>query len=339
MPEKTLGWKVRRKDGEKMRKALVEMGHYDRNRKIFSDESSIYLPVLEIDDSEEASLRKIADFEPILTEFSLEERAPSPEEILGYRPSFEVVGDIALLIDEGDEQRVASALMATSKSIKTVLAPISDVEGEYRTRRYRVVAGEPRTTTIHKENGLRYLVDLQGAYFSPRLGTERLRIAGLVKPEDVVLDMFAGVGPFSLLLAKKGALVIAIDKNPVAVRCLRENARLNKITNIEIHEGDSRQIAEDYEDQADHVIMNLPHTASSFLAPAIRAARSGGVVHYYCIASEDDLYGDEALIEKSARESDAEWEPLFKGIVRSYAPRRHNVVIDFRVTKRTKTRL
>jgi tRNA (guanine37-N1)-methyltransferase len=339
MPEKTLGWKVRRKDGEKMRKALVEMGHYDRNRKIFSDESSIYLPVLEIDDSEEASLRKIADFEPILTEFSLEERAPSPEEILGYRPSFEVVGDIALLIDEGDEQRVASALMATSKSIKTVLAPISDVEGEYRTRRYRVVAGEPRTTTIHKENGLRYLVDLQGAYFSPRLGTERLRIAGLVKPEDVVLDMFAGVGPFSLLLAKKGASVIAIDKNPVAVRCLRENARLNKITNIEIHEGDSRQIAEDYEDQADHVIMNLPHTASSFLAPAIRAARSGGVVHYYCIASEDDLYGDEALIEKSARESDAEWEPLFKGIVRSYAPRRHNVVIDFRVTKRTKTRL
>jgi tRNA (guanine37-N1)-methyltransferase len=339
MPEKTLGWKVRRKDGEKMRKALVEMGHYDRNRKIFSDESSIYLPVLEIDDSEEASLRKIADFEPILTEFSLEERAPSPEEILGYRPSFEVVGDIALLIDEGDEQRVASALMATSKSIKTVLAPISDVEGEYRTRRYRVVAGEPRTTTIHKENGLRYLVDLQGAYFSPRLGTERLRIAGLVKPEDVVLDMFAGVGPFSLLLAKKGASVIAIDKNPVAVRCLRENARLNKITNIEIHEGDSRQIAEDYEDQADHVIMNLPHTASSFLAPAIRAARSGGVVHYYCIASEDDLYGDEALIEKSARESDAEWEPLFKGIVRSYAPRRHNVVIDFRVIKRTKNRL
>lgn len=333
MPGKTFGWKVKREDGEKMRKALVELGYFDRNRKISSDETSVFLPVLEMNESDEARLRKIAEFESVAFDFSPEERAPGPEDILGYSPSFEVIGDIAL-IEVGDEERVASALMATCKSIRTVLAAISDVEGEYRTRRFRHVAGESRTTTIHKEHGLRYKVDLEGAYFTPRLGTERLRIAGLVNPGDVVLDMFAGVGPFSLLLAKKGASVIAIDKNPVAVMCLRENARLNKIANIEILEGDSLQMAGRYEGQADHVIMNLPHTASSFLLPAIRAARSGGVVHYYCIASEDDLYRDEALIEKAAREADLEWEPLYRGIVRSYAPRRHNVVIDFRVIKR-----
>ncbi|MDD1761460.1 MAG: class I SAM-dependent methyltransferase family protein [Methanothrix sp.] len=332
MPEKTLGWKVCRKDGEKMRRALVEMGYFDRNRKISSDESHVYLPVLGMNEAAEAELRAIVDFEPVMIDFSPEKRAPGPEDILGYRPSFEVVGDIAL-VEDGDEERVAAALMFTCKSIKTVLAPISDVEGEYRTRRFRHVAGEVRTTTIHKEHGLRYLVDLEGAYFTPRLGTERLRIAGLVKPGDVVLDMFAGVGPFSLLLAKMGASVIAIDKNPVAVRCLRENARLNKISHIEILEGDSAQIAGRYKSRADHVIMNLPHTASSFLLPAIQAARTGGVVHYYCIASEDDLYKDEALIEKAAQEIGAGWESLYKGIVRSYAPRRHNVVIDFRVKK------
>lgn len=332
MPEKTLGWKVCRKDGEKMRKALVEMGYFDRNRKISSDESHVYLPVLGMNEAVEVELRAIADFEPVMIDFSPEVRAPGPEDILGYMPSFEVVGDIAL-IGDGDEERVAAALMSTCRSIKTVLAPISDVEGEYRTRRFRHVAGEVRTTTIHKEHGLRYLVDLEGAYFTPRLGTERLRIAGLVNPGDVVLDMFAGVGPFSLLLARKGASVIAIDKNPVAVRCLRENARLNKIGHIEILEGDSAQIAGRYKSQADHVIMNLPHTASSFLLPAIQAAKTGGVVHYYCIASEDDLYKDEALIEKAAQEIGAGWEPLYKGIVRSYAPRRHNVVIDFRVKK------
>lgn len=310
----------------------MEMGYFDRNRKISSDESHVYLPVLGMNEAAEDELRAIADFEPTMIDFSPEVRAPGPEDILGYRPSFEVVGDIAL-VEEGDEERVAAALMSTCKSIKTVLAPISDVEGEYRTRRFRHVAGEVRTTTIHKEHGLRYLVDLQGAYFTPRLGTERLRIAGLVNPGDVVLDMFAGVGPFSLLLARKGASVIAIDKNPVAVRCLRENARLNKIGHIEILEGDSAQIAGRYKSRADHVIMNLPHTASSFLLPAIQAARTGGVVHYYCIASEDDLYKDGALIEKAALEIGAGWEPLYKGIVRSYAPRRHNVVIDFRVKK------
>ncbi|MDQ1282943.1 MAG: tRNA (guanine37-N1)-methyltransferase [Euryarchaeota archaeon] len=308
------------------------MGYFDRNRKISSDESHVYLPVLGMNEAAEVELRAIADFEPVMIDFSPEMRAPGPEDILGYRPSFEVVGDIAL-VEEGDEERVAVALMSTCKSIKTVLAPISDVEGEYRTRRFRHVAGEVRTTTIHKEHGLRYLVDLEGAYFTPRLGTERLRIASLVKPGDVILDMFAGVGPFSLLLARMGASVIAIDKNPVAVRCLRENARLNKISHIEILEGDSAQIAGRYKSQADHVIMNLPHTASSFLLPAIQAARTGGVVHYYCIASEDDLYKDEALIEKAAQEIGAGWETLYRGIVRSYAPRRHNVVIDFRVKK------
>ena len=308
------------------------MGYFDRNRKISSDESHVYLPVLGMNEAAEVELRAIADFEPVMIDFSPEMRAPGPEDILGYRPSFEVVGDIAL-VEEGDEERVAVALMSTCKSIKTVLAPISDVEGEYRTRRFRHVAGEVRTTTIHKEHGLRYLVDLEGAYFTPRLGTERLRIASLVKPGDVILDMFAGVGPFSLLLARMGASVIAIDKNPVAVRCLRENARLNKISHIEILEGDSAQIAGHYESRADHVIMNLPHTASSFLLPAIQAAKTGGVVHYYCIASEDDLYRDEALIEKAAQEIGACWELLYKGIVRSYAPRRHNVVIDFRVKK------
>jgi len=224
---------------------------------------------------------------------------------------------------------VAAAIMATSKGIKAIIAPVSDVEGEFRTRRFRHIAGEARTSTIHKEHSLRYKVDLVGAYFTERLGTERLRVAGLVQPGEFVLDMFAGVGPFALLLARKGARVVAMDKNPVAVKCLRENVILNKIQNIEILEGDAAELAASYVGQADHVIMNLPHSASSFLVPAMRAAKSGGVVHYYCIAPEDDLYRDEALIRKAAESLGAETEVLHRGIVRSYAPRRHNVVIDF----------
>jgi len=335
MPDKSLGLKVERKNGEKIRKAMVEAGAFDRSRKISSDESHVYLPVLELDEACAARLRNMAEYELVEVSFQPEEHIASPEEMLGFRPSFEVVGDIAMIEEKDEKQaeKVAAALMSASKSIKTVISAVSDVEGEFRTRRFRHVAGEVKTVTMHKEHGLRYRVDLQGAYFTPRLGTERLRIAGLVHAGDVVLDMFAGVGPFSLLLAKKGASVIAIDKNPVAVKFLRENALLNKIKNIEILEGDAVELALCYESRADHVIMNLPHSASDFLVPAMRAVKPGGVVHYYCIAPDGDLYRDGALIRKAAEELGARVEVLYRETVRSYAPHRSNVVIDFQVKK------
>jgi tRNA (guanine37-N1)-methyltransferase len=332
MSEAYRGIKVARKSGEQFRKMLVDLGAFDRRRKMRSDESHVYLPILEIDDSTRDKLGQVGEFEWVETEFPQEDHHPSPEEILGYRPSFETVGDIAIIEDK-DPEKVACALMSTCKSIKTVVAPISDVEGEFRTRRFKVVAGEVRTTTTHKEHGLSYRVDLGGTYFTPRLGTERLRIAGLVSPSDTVLDMFAGVGPFALLLAKMGSRVVAMDKNPVAVRYLRENARLNKVENIEILEGDAAELALSYKDWADHIIMNLPHSASQFLIPAMTAAKSGGIIHYYAISPEEDLYRDVALIEKAAQQMGVSVEVLYRGVVRSYSPRRYNVVIDFRVRK------
>jgi len=335
MAEESLGIKVERKHGELFRRALVDLKAFDPGRKISSDGSHVYLPVRELSEQERERLLQIENFTLVSFGFKPGERILTPEDILGYRPSFEIVGDIALIedLEEEEAKRVASALMATSKSIKTVIAPISDVEGEYRTRRYRHVAGEERTTTIHKEHGLRYRIDLEGAYFTPRLGTERLRIAGVVGPDDTVFDMFAGVGPFSILLARRCRWVVAVDKNPVAVRYLRENARLNKVENIDILEGDANEIALKYHNVADHVIMNLPHSASLFLPAAIRAAKPGGTIHYYYIAPEDDLYRDQLLIREAAEKMSAEIEVLYNNIVRSYAPHRYNAVLDLRVSK------
>jgi tRNA (guanine37-N1)-methyltransferase len=328
----SLGVKVKRRCGEQFRKLLVEMDAFDRSRKISSDESHIYLPVRPLKEQEMDRLRSVSDFELIEMGFSLEEQNACPEGLLGFRPSFEVVGDIAIVEDDRAEQ-VASALMSCYKSIKTAIAPISDVEGEFRTRRFRHVAGEKRTITTHKEHGLRYRVDLEGAYFTPRLGTERLRVAEQVHPSDTVLDMFAGVGPFSLLFAKRGARVIAIEKNPVAVKYLKENALLNKVRNIEVLGGDAADLALRYESTADHVIMNLPHSAAQFLIPAMRAAKNGGIVHYYAIAPEESLYRDASLIERTSEQLGISVDVIHQGIVRSYAPKRYNIVIEFKVRK------
>jgi tRNA (guanine37-N1)-methyltransferase len=242
------------------------------------------------------------------------------------------VGDVAIL--DSPDGEAASAILKVQKNVKTVISPLTPVEGEYRTRRFQHVAGERKTVTTHKEHGLRYRIDLENAYFTPRLGTERLRVAKLVEPGDVVFDMFAGVGPFALFIAKRGAKVVAVDKNPDAVRLMGENARLNRIDDIEILEGDAALMAERYESSADHVIMNLPHTAHDSLEQAIRIAKDGGVVHYYAISPEEDLYGrDTAFVEEAAKAAGAKIRVLFRGIVRSYAPHQYNIVIDFEVRK------
>ncbi|MCJ7443007.1 MAG: class I SAM-dependent methyltransferase family protein [Methanotrichaceae archaeon] len=331
MQDQTLGVRVERHKGEAIRKALVDLGLFDRSRRIRSTGSHISLPIIGIDEESAHQLRNIAEIEVVEEPFQIIDRRISIEDMLGFRPSFEVVGDIAIVEPEGSEA-IASALMALHKSIKTVISPISEVEGEFRTRRFKHIAGIPQTITIHKEHGLYYRVDLESAYFSPRLGTERLRVANQVRSSDFVLDMFAGVGPFSLLVAKRGARVVAIDKNPLAVRYLKENAVLNKVE-IEVQEGDAAELARLYEDQANHVIMNLPHMASKFLVPAIKATKGSGIVHYYAFAPEDGLYKDIELIKAAAQSIGSSIELLYEGVVRSYAPKRYNVTIEFKVGK------
>ncbi len=327
--------KVDRNCGERFREALVRIGAFDRNRKIASDKISVYLPVLDLNESTICALSLIGDYQISNLSLLPEKRLPDLEEILGFKPRFETIGDIAI-VEEMDAECVGSVLINNCKKIKSVIVPISDVEGEFRTRRFRTVAGDKRTTTIHKENGLRFHVDLESVYFTPRLATERLRIAQQIRSGQCVLDMFAGIGPFSLLAAKKGAKVIAIDKNPTAVKYLRKNSDLNGIKetiDIEILEGDANEIALRYENEADHVIMNLPHSASRFLQTAMIAAKSEGIIHYYSIAHENELFMDKSIIKDNAETLDAAVEFIHEGIVRSYSPHKFNVVIDSRILK------
>lgn len=284
--------RVEKRRGEGIRQALKDRQLLRTDAKITTDDIFIYLPLIRM--LTESETREIGAFELITHDFSLLEQRKSVEDILGFKPSFEVVGDIAVITESVgplEEQEVADALMDLHRNIKVVAKRVSAVEGVYRTRQMDVIAGENRTETMHTEHGCRFKLDLEKVYFNPRLGGERKRVASQVvqigKVEEII-DMFAGVGPFAIQIAKRApqSHVTAIDINPDAIRYLKENATLNGVQNIDAVEGDIKEIYSRYRNTADRIIMNLPKSAHLFLHEALSMLKSqGGILHFYDLES------------------------------------------------------
>ncbi|SES70785.1 methyltransferase [Methanococcoides vulcani] len=323
---------IPKKKGEPARKFLMELDILDKSLKISSEDGELYIPIeRELTPEELDELPE--DAKQIEREFESHEKILTLEDILGFTPGYEIIGDIALIeADEPEAQKIADALLKLHKNVNTVLGAVSAVEGEFRTRRFKVLAGEERTETIHKDHGCKYKVDLARAYFTPRLSTERQRIVSQISENDVVFDMFAGVGPYSIPIAKKCKKVIAMDKNPDAINFLKENVKFNSIGNIKVIEGDANEIARNFKGIADHVIMNLPHSADAFLDAAIYVTAPQGIIHYYGMTHEDDLFDSSiGLIEAAAKKVGRSVEVVECRTVRSYAPHQYNVCIEVRI--------
>jgi tRNA (guanine37-N1)-methyltransferase len=284
--------RVERRRGEELRHALKERKLLRPDAKITTDDTFICLPLVRMLTGSEK--RELGAVELTTQEFAISEKRESVEDIIGFKPSFEVVGDIAVLtesVDPSEEQEVAKALMALHRNIKVAAKRVSAVEGVYRTRQVDVIVGEKRSETLHTEHGCRFKLDLEKVYFNPRLGGERNRVASQVvqsgKAEEVV-DMFAGVGPFTIQIAKRApnCHVTAIDINPDAIRYLKENMELNHVENVDAVVGDIKDIHDRFQNTADRIIMNLPKSAYLFLREALSMLKpKGGIIHFYDLES------------------------------------------------------
>ncbi|MCW1296171.1 MAG: class I SAM-dependent methyltransferase family protein [Candidatus Parvarchaeota archaeon] len=264
----------------------------------------------------------------------------SDEELELVPRAYDMVGDIIVLeLDEKlrhKEKEIASAFLKFHKNARVICKKIGFTSGEERVRPIKIIAGEKRTETIHKENNCRYKVDLSKVFFTPRLANERLRIANQVKDGEVIVDLFAGVGPFSILIAKrKNVKIFAIDKNKYAYKFLIENIKLNKVEDkITAFWGDCRDVVkkENLVNVADRVIMNLPKQACDFLDIAFLCAKKNATIHFYYFLPEEEIFdGAIKIIKERAKEFGKKIKILNSLKCGDLAPRVYRVVIDFSV--------
>ncbi|MDV3244139.1 MAG: class I SAM-dependent methyltransferase family protein [Nitrososphaerales archaeon] len=180
-------------------------------------------------------------------------------------------------------KKLAAALLEEVPNVKCVFQQEGGVEGQYRLRRLTHLAGENRTLTTHKENGCAFKVDVKRTYFSPRLSTERLRVATTVARGERVLNMFAGVGPFSIPIAKRsGARVTSCELNRYACELHLENNRMNKVAGlVEVLNCDAADLPTNAKGGYDRILMPHPSAADRFLPVAVPLCRAGGTIHYY----------------------------------------------------------
>jgi len=315
---------VPKKKAEPVRRKLASKGILKRGLHIRSDAKNVYLPVSQrVDVGYPIETRDFDEAEDQIKDFRV--LVDVPDDLRQSLPSsYDVLGSIAIvkMSDEvlpfaGD---IGRAIIATQKSVRTVCLD-AGVADEFRTRGVKVVAGEKSTETAHREYGLTFKMDVAKVFFSPRLATERVIVAEQVSPDEVVIDMFAGIGPFSILIAKtrEPKMVYAIDSNPDAIRFMEENIELNHVGAVKPVHGDAREEVAKL-GQADRIIMNLPHSAYDFLPEAIRALRPGGVIHYYEIMEESELDRRMNDMRVIAVTEGRAIKPLARRKVKSYSP-------------------
>ena len=265
----------------------------------------------------------------------------SDEDTKDLVSAFDQIGDIIIvripdsLISK--KKIIGKALLEQVKTAKTVFHQSSPVEGDFRTRNLELIEGDEKTETEYRENGCRFIVDVEKAFFSPRLSTERERISNLVNDHDVIINMFGGVGMFSLLAAKKkSCTVYNIDINPVASKLCEENIKLNKLKGkvISLNGDATKIIKEQLQDKADRVLMLLPERSDEFLDTAISSLKKNGVIHYYShIHAEKKQDAPKLSEDHFLNINKIQADILDSRVVRPVGPRFYQTVVDIKIQR------
>jgi len=262
----------------------------------------------------------------------------SEEEIKNLRSSFDIVGNIAIIEVpeelENKEKIIAEALRKVHKNVKTICRRLDERKGKFRLRKIKKILGES-TETVHTEFGCKFKLDVKKVYFSPRESTERKRIADLVNDGETILVMFAGVGPYAIIIGKhknvKKIYCVEINKN--ACEYMKENVKLNKLEGkIETICGDVKDVCETFYGRCDRVIMPLPLEGYKYLPIALKCLKKNGFIHFYHTGHENELFKEaEIHVKKACMEAGKKFKIVNRKKVLPYAPRVWKICLDVKV--------
>lgn len=317
-----------------MRQELLAQGVLRKGVAVAREGDTVYLPVTTASIRHATILHEFREtFNPIR---SYRDVARVPADLQDRLPtSFDVIGDIAILRIPDElgayETEIAEAILRANSSVKVVAAD-EGVKGPFRIRKVRILAGPDRTETLHREYGLSYRVDVAEAYFSPRLGSERMRVAEQVRPGEVVADLFAGVGPYAILIAtrRQPGVVHAFDANPSAFRFLEENVRRNRAERVRPRLGNSLDLAKDIE-PIDRVIIDYPQDPDAAYRALLPRMTPSGMVHYYAILETVEREDRERALRETARAVGRDAAVVRHREVHGWSPTRKLYALDVAV--------
>ncbi len=342
--------RVEPRNADAIKKNMMHLKLFDSSRAVIHSRSYVYFPTLDIKHAKNIKLigrlggsvisrrgRKTARERGYGERIS---EAIGKAEYAKLSRGYDQMGNIAIIEFNGkreNERKIASIMMHSNSSIKTVMAKAGAVSGKYRIRKLRYVAGARNYIANYSENNCMFRFDVRKVYFSNRLSFERSRILKLVKTGENVMVMFAGVGPFAIEIAKniKGTNVVAIELNRQAYRYMVENIELNRLENVRAVYGDVKKAAGRYSGFADRIIMPLPGSSLEFLDQAYRVANKNSTVHLYAFSGlEDPFDGIISSIMSHSKRKKYRAKVLSSRVVRPYSARECEVVIDYSIKKR-----
>ncbi len=302
--------KVRKQDAQRIKKWLQRNQYLNRNFKVQKDDEHVFFPLT----SENVDLPvNFSGCQVVNLPGKLVNRPPSLEMLFrSYLPSslhdklprsFDHLGQIIIVKLDKDiwpwRFEIGKAFLESYPRVKAVYAKKSKVTGEFRVLPLELIAGTDVDFVIVKEHGIKLFVRFKEVFYNPRLANQHQKVAISIPPRVTVLDAFCGVGTFGLHLATmKPCTVFSVDLNPLAIECLTESMRINRVKPGRIHPitGDvttvfSKNIS------FDHVIMNLPEYGFEFFPSMFELVKKdGGILHFHVFERFPSIQDQEQVL-------------------------------------------
>ncbi|AEA47800.1 class I SAM-dependent methyltransferase [Archaeoglobus veneficus] len=325
--------RVPKEKAEEIRRLAERSGAKDKNRLVVCRGEYVEIPIYdgfedlftgyEIIEQQNPVFAKSKDLFEILSR-------KIPEDLHEYIPRrYKIIGDI-ILIKITDELRdyrqlIGKTLLQIHPHCRAVWQDYGK-KGMLRRPRVELIAGDG-SETIHRENGCLFKLDVTKVMFSPGNQAERMRMARIVEDGEVVVDMFAGIGYFSIPMSvhSRPKKVYSIEINPDSYGFLLENIRLNQVSRIVPILGDSMYVTP--EGIADRVVMGHIN-CHEFIPVAIRALKGEGTIHYHEAVPEAVINRPVERIKKAAEREGKEVKILKFRKVKNYSPGVIHVVVD-----------